>query len=254
MIMRLLIAIGVGLAVAQVATLCTTVYLHRALSHKALTLRGPLTFGFRFVTWLTTGIKPREWAAVHRKHHAFTDVEGDPHSPILTSWTKVLFTNAAMYRRVARDPETVNRYAKDLPTDRWDKVLFNHGLLGLGIGIVALALLLGPWYALVTIVVHISYYLGIGGAINGIGHHFGRRPYENSATNLQWLAWFTGGEGLHNNHHAAPTSARFSLAKGEYDIGWFAIRVFRKLRLASVRLDTVKLLPGSGAKKRRAAA
>ena len=254
MILRLLIAIGVGLAVAQVATLITTVYLHRALSHKALALRSPLTFSFRVVTWISTGIKPREWAAVHRKHHAFTDVEGDPHSPILTSWHKVLFTNAAMYRRVARDPETVARYGKDMPADRWDKVLFDRGLLGLGIGIAALVLTLGPGYALVAIVVHITYYLGIGGAINGLGHHFGTRPYENSATNMQWLAWFTGGEGLHNNHHAAPTSARFSLAKGEYDIGWFAIRVFRKLRLANVRLDSVKLLPGSGARKRRVAA
>ncbi len=254
MIMRLLIAIGVGLAVAQVATLATTVFLHRALSHKALAFRSPITFGFRVVTWISTGIKPREWAAVHRKHHAFTDVEGDPHSPILTSWRKVLFTNAAMYRRVARDPETVARYGKDLAADRWDKVLFDRGLLGLGIGIAALVLTLGPGYALVTIVVHITYYLGIGGAVNGLGHHFGTRPYENSATNMQWLAWFTGGEGLHNNHHAAPTSARFSLAKGEYDLGWFAIRVFRRLRLANVRLDSVKLLPGSGARKRRVAA
>jgi stearoyl-CoA desaturase (delta-9 desaturase) len=253
MILRLLLAIGVGIAVAQVATLATTVFLHRALSHKALTLRPPLVFAFRVVTWLTTGIKPREWAAVHRKHHAFTDVEGDPHSPILTSWQRVLFTNAAMYRRSARDPETVARYAKDMPADRWDKVLFDHGLLGLGIGIALLVLVLGPWYALVTVVVHITYYLGIGGAINGIGHHFGRRPYENSATNLQWLAWFTGGEGLHNNHHAAPTSARFSLHKHEIDIGWWVISLFRKVGLADVRLDEVKLLPSALGEDRRSA-
>ena len=254
MILRLLLAIGVGLAVAQVATLVTTVFLHRALSHRALTLRPPLYFAFRAVTWLTTGIKPREWVAVHRKHHACTDTESDPHSPAVLGWVRVTFLNAGLYRRAARDPQTVDKYAKDLAPDRWDRVLFDRGLLGLGIGIVVLALVLGPLYAVAAIVVHITYYLGIGGAINGLGHHFGTRPYENSATNMQWLAWFTGGEGLHNNHHAAPTSARFSLAKGEYDIGWFAIRVFRKLRLANVRLDSVKLLPGSGARKRRVAA
>jgi stearoyl-CoA desaturase (delta-9 desaturase) len=106
----------------------------------------------------------------------------------------------------------------------------------------------------VAVAVHITYYLGIGGAVNGIGHHFGARPYENSATNLQWLAWFTGGEGLHHNPHAAPTSARFSLHRGEFDIGWFAIPVFRKLRLATVRLENLKLVPGSGSRRRRAAA
>jgi len=217
MIVRLLLAVGVGLAVAQISTLATTVYLHRGLSHRALTMRGPLIAAFRVVTWMTTGIKPREWAAVHRKHHAFTDTASDPHSPAVLGWVRVTFTNAALYRRAARDPETTARYAKDLPADRWDKVLFDRGMIGLAIGITMLVLLLGPWYALVAIVVHISYYLGIGGAINGLGHHFGRRPYENSATNMQWLALFTGGEGLHNNHHAAPTSARFSLHRGELD-------------------------------------
>ncbi len=254
MILRLLLAIGVGLAVAQVATLATTVYLHRALSHRALTLRAPVLFGFRVVTWIATGIKPREWAAVHRKHHAFTDTPDDPHSPAVLGWVRVTFLNAGLYRRAARDPQTVDKYAKDLPADRWDKVLFDRGFLGLAIGITGLVFLLGPLGALVASVVHITYYLGIGGAVNGLGHHFGRQPYDNSATNMQWLAFFTGGEGLHNNHHAAPTSARFSLHRGEIDLGWIAIRVMRKLGLAKVRLENLKLVPGAGGRRRRAAA
>lgn len=254
MILRLLLAIGVGLAVAQVATLATTVYLHRALSHRALTLRAPVLFGFRVITWIATGIKPREWAAVHRKHHAFTDTPDDPHSPAVLGWVRVTFLNAGLYRRAARDPQTVEKYAKDLPADRWDRVLFDRGFLGLAIGITGLVLLLGPLGALVASVVHLTYYLGIGGAINGLGHHFGNRPYDNSATNMQWLAFFTGGEGLHNNHHAAPTSARFSLHRGEIDLGWIAIRVMRKLGLAKVRLENLKLVPGAGGRRRRAAA
>lgn len=254
MILRLLLAIGVGLAVAQVATLATTVYLHRALSHRALTLRAPVLFGFRVITWIATGIKPREWAAVHRKHHAFTDTPDDPHSPAVLGWVRVTFLNAGLYRRAARDPQTVEKYAKDLPADRWDRVLFDRGFLGLAIGITGLVLLLGPLGALVASVVHITYYLGIGGAVNGLGHHFGTRPYDNSATNMQWLAFFTGGEGLHNNHHAAPTSARFSLHRGEIDLGWIAIRVMRKLGLAKVRLENLKLVPGAGGRRRRAAA
>ena len=253
MILRFLLAIGAGLAVAQVATLATTVYLHRALSHRALTLRSPLSFAFRLVTWLSTGIKPRQWVAVHRKHHAFTDTEGDPHSPVMLGWVRVTFLNAGLYRRAARDPELVDRYARDLPADRWDRALFDRGFVGLAVGITGLTLLLGPIGAVVAIVVHVAYYLGIGGAINGLGHHFGRRPYENSATNMQWLALFTGGEGLHNNHHAAPTSARFSLHRGEIDLGWIAIRVFRKLGLAKVRLENLKLVPGARRRRRAAA-
>src|ERR1700716_3934977 len=128
-------AIAVGFAVSQAANPATTVYLHRAGAHRAVRLRPPLTFAFRFLTWITVGIKPREWVAVHRKHHAFTDVEGDPHSPKLLGWLRVQLTNAALYRKVANDPEQVRRYARDLPPDRWDRLVFDHAFVGLGIGI-----------------------------------------------------------------------------------------------------------------------
>ncbi len=230
-------AIVVAFVVAQIATLATTVYLHRALAHRAITLHPAVTFLSRAVIWLSVGIKPRQWAAVHRKHHAFTDQPEDPHSPVQHGWVKVQVANAALYRRAARDPRTVARYARDIPEDRWDRVLFNHGLLGLGLGITFLILLLGPVYGLVAAGLHAVFYLAIGGAINAVGHHFGQRPYANSATNLQWLALFTGGEGLHNNHHAAPTSARFSLHRGEIDFGWWVVATLRRLRLARIRLD-----------------
>jgi stearoyl-CoA desaturase (delta-9 desaturase) len=244
-----LLAVLVALVVAQVATMCTTVYLHRSLAHRALTIREPLRFVLRFLTWITTGITPREWVAVHRKHHAFTDEPEDPHSPAQLGWVRVQLTNAALYRRAARDPETVQRYAKDLPPDAWDKVLFDHGLVGLGLGIAVLIALLGPIWGLVAAVLHAVFYLAIGGAVNGIGHHFGRRPYDNSATNLQWLAFLTGGEGLHNNHHAAPTSAKLALHRGELDPGWWAIAFFRRLGLAKVRLDKVVFAGGSAGRK-----
>jgi stearoyl-CoA desaturase (Delta-9 desaturase) len=244
---KIVLTVMVGLVVAQLATLPTTVYLHRALSHRALTVRAPLAFGFRVITWLTTGIKPREWVAVHRKHHAFTDTPEDPHSPAILGWLRVQLTNPALYRRSARDPETVARYAKDLPPDRWDRLVFDHAFVGLGLGITLLILMLGPVYGLIAAAVHTISYLWIGGAVNSLAHHFGRRPYQNSATNLQFLAFFTGGEGLHNNHHAAPTSARFSLHKREIDIGWWAIATFRRLGLAKVRLDQVKLVSHAAA-------
>src|SRR5213593_4069605 len=121
-----LIAVVAGFVVTQLATLATTVYLHRALSHRAMTLRPGLTAVMRVMTWITTGIRPRQWVAVHRKHHAFTDAEGDPHSPVLLGVPAVQFGNVALYRRVAKDEQVVNRYARDLPPDAWDRVFFDH--------------------------------------------------------------------------------------------------------------------------------
>ena len=236
-----LAAIVVGFLVAQLANLATTVYLHRAAAHRAVKLKAPVTFVFRAITWITVGIKPREWVAVHRKHHAFTDEVGDPHSPKLLGWVRVQMTNAALYRREARNPDTVRRYAKDMAPDWWDRHVFDHAFVGLGIGIGFLVVLLGPFWGVVAAVVHTVVYLGLSGAINAIGHQFGRRRYDNSARNVGWLALLTCGEGWHNNHHGAPTSARLGHRWWEIDFGWYAIAVFRSLGLAKIRLERVVL-------------
>jgi stearoyl-CoA desaturase (Delta-9 desaturase) len=234
-------ALVAGLVVSFVANTATTVYLHRALSHRALTLSRPGTGAFRFLVWITTGIRPRQWVAVHRKHHAFTDVEGDPHSPALLGWWKVQRANVVLYRREANNPDTVARYARDLPADRWDRMLFDRALVGLGLGIAMLVVVLGPLAGLLAAFVHVNLYLGGSAAVNAIGHHFGRRPYPNSAGNLQWLALLTAGEGLHNNHHAAPTSARLSHRWFEIDPGWWVIKGLTWCRLAKVRLNDLRL-------------
>jgi stearoyl-CoA desaturase (delta-9 desaturase) len=236
-VLRFTGAVLVGLVITQVAFLVTTVYLHRSLSHRALRLGGPATAVSRFLTWVLTGIRPRQWVAVHRAHHAFTDTPRDPHSPLVLGFARVQFGNVRLYRRAARDPD-VARYARDLPPDAWDRLLFDHAFVGLGAGIGVLVAVLGWELALVAATVHaVSYLLG-GGAINAIGHRWGRRPYDNLATNNQWLAWMVAGEGLHNNHHAAATSSRLSLARGEFDPGWWAIRALVGLRLATLRRTT----------------
>jgi len=227
-------AVVVGLLVTQVGFVVTTVYLHRALSHRALHLARPITFAFRVATWMLTGIRPRQWVAVHRMHHAFTDTPRDPHSPLVLGTPTVLFANARLYRRAAKDPAT-SRYARDLPADRWDRVLFDHALLGLGLGIGLLVLLLGWQLALIAAAVHMVAYLLGGGAINAIGHRFGRRPFDNRATNNQWLAWLVAGEGLHNNHHAMATASKLSMAPGEVDPGWWCIRALVAMRQATLR-------------------
>ncbi|MCU1495324.1 MAG: fatty-acid desaturase [Acidimicrobiaceae bacterium] len=242
---QVVLAVIVGLAVCQIALFCTTVFLHRAVSHKALTVTPGVRFVFRFLIWITTGIRPRQWAAVHRRHHAFTDVEGDPHSPLLLGFWRVQLTNANLYRKVARDGATVQRYARDLPADRWDTVLFDHALVGLGIGVAILCVSLGWQYGLLAAAIHTLTYLALNAAINAFGHVVGRQPYANTARNNQWLAWLTAGEGLHNNHHAAPTSARLSLAHGQLDPGWWLIRILAWRRLATIRLEQPRFLQGN---------
>jgi stearoyl-CoA desaturase (delta-9 desaturase) len=230
-----LLALLIGFATAQIGAFATTIYLHRTLAHRALRLSSGVTFGFRVIVWLTSGIKPREWAAVHRRHHATTDTPDDPHSPAQLGWLRVQLTNAALYRRAARDGATVPRYARDLPPDRWDRVLFDHSWLGLGIGLVGLIALLGPVWGPIAGVWHAVAYLSLNAAINAITHTFGARPFANSGTNLQWLAFLTAGEGLHNNHHAAPTAAHLAFRRGEIDPAWPIIRVLRRCGWATVR-------------------
>lgn len=239
---HLLFGALIGVAITTIANIVTTVYLHRGLSHRAVTFSAPADIAFRTVLWLTTGITARQWVAVHRKHHAHTDTEQDPHSPAVHGWIAVQLRNYAMYRRAAKDPATVDRYARDLAPGRLDRMLFDRSLLGLGLGVATLAFLLGPWTALVASVVHLNYYIAASSAVNAIGHHFGRRRYDNSATNLQWLALLTAGEGLHNNHHAAPTSAKLAHRWYEFDPGWIVIKPLTWLRLARVRLDDLRLV------------
>jgi stearoyl-CoA desaturase (delta-9 desaturase) len=250
----LLLAVLIGFAVTLLANLATTIYLHRALAHRALTLRPPVTQAFRFLVWVTTGIRPRQWVAVHRKHHAYTDVEGDPHSPVLNGWVKVQLLNVQMYRREASNPETIARYAKDVPPTALDRTFYDHAFFGLALGIAVLVITFGWKVGLLAAFVHVNLYLGGSAAVNAIGHHFGRRPYPNGAGNLQWLALLTAGEGLHNNHHAAPTSAKLSHRWFEIDPAWYLIKILTWTHLAKVRLTELRFAPTRARARERAQA
>jgi stearoyl-CoA desaturase (delta-9 desaturase) len=237
-----LVGVLVGLLVTEAAIFVTTIYLHRGLAHRGLTVHPALALMCRVFIWITTGMQPREWAAVHRLHHAATDTELDPHSPAVVGFWRVQLANAALYRQVARDGVTTEKYARDLPPDRLDRWFFDRAFLGLGIGITILCLTLGWSTGLLAAGVHAIAYLGLSGAINAVGHTVGARPRENSGTNLQSLALISAGEGLHNNHHAAPTSARFSFRRTEIDLGWWVIRVLSAFRLVHVRHSEPKLV------------
>ena len=133
MLRVVIVALVVGFVVSFIGNACTTVFLHRSLAHRALVLRRPAVEAFRLLQWITTGIRPRQWVAVHRKHHAFTDIPGDPHSPVLLGWWRVQMRNVQLYRHEARNPDTIVRYAKDIRTLVQTVVLTR--LLGLTVGV-----------------------------------------------------------------------------------------------------------------------
>jgi stearoyl-CoA desaturase (delta-9 desaturase) len=219
--------------VTQAAVFSTTIFLHRCATHKALELHPGAAFVFRFVIWLTTGVSTKEWVAVHRKHHAFTEVEGDPHSPHLHGFWSVQLGNIFHYLKESRNPETLERYARDIEEDWWDRRVFKIGIVGPIIGIAGLCLILGLWWGLFAAALHLFMYVFVlSSSINGLCHYIGYRNFDNTATNIKLVALLTGGEGLHNNHHGHPRSPKFSFRPREIDPSWPLIRLLAGLKLA----------------------
>jgi stearoyl-CoA desaturase (delta-9 desaturase) len=192
----------------------------------------------------------REWVGVHRRHHARCETPDDPHSPQVLGLRKVLWEGAELYRDAARDDEMVERYAHGTPDDWIERRLYRpYNFLGVSLLLVGQTLLFGiPGIAVWAIqMVWIPFFAA--GVINGVGHYAGYRNFESpdAATNLVPWGILIGGEELHNNHHAFPSSAKLSAKWWEFDIGWFYIRVMELLGLARVRrvargpgMDTAK--------------
>lgn len=233
--MEYVVAVLVGFGLSQVAGLITTVYLHRALAHRSVKLSPLMNMLMRIGTWMFTIVSPREWVAVHRKHHNFSDEEGDPHSPHIEGYWQIMLGNVYFYKREARKEQTLEKYAADIPYDRLDKYLFRYPELGwLFTGaLVVWALGVGP--GLVAYAVHTVLYIVLNAAVNGAGHTFGYKSFANDATNLKYLALVTAGEGLHNNHHARPAAPKLSAFDGEFDPAWPFIRLFEKMGLLEVK-------------------
>ena len=202
-----------AVVLAQISVIATSMYLHRALAHRSLAVHPAADLLFRTVLWLTTGQDRREWVAVHRKHHAFTDRDGDPHSPRLRGFWRVQFLNAYYYMQEARNPETIRRFASDIREDRWDRAVFSWGWVGLGLGTTLLCLALGLWPGIIAASVHsVLYVFVLAPLINGLGHWRGAQNFSNTAYNSPVLAWVTAGESLHNNHPRTPAIAEVQRA------------------------------------------
>jgi stearoyl-CoA desaturase (Delta-9 desaturase) len=232
----------VAVVVTQITVIATSVYLHRTLAHRSLKVRPALELLFRAILWLTTGMRCKEWVAVHRKHHAYTDREGDPHSPYLLGFWKVQLWNVYYYAREARKPEIVDRFAPDVGEDALERYLFSWGWSGLAAGTGLIALFMGVWAALAAMLLHgVLYVFILSPLINGLGHWRGNQNFSNTAYNSRVLAWFTGGESLHNNHHAFPKSPKFSVSRSEFDPSWPVIKLLAAARLINITGPTAKL-------------
>ena len=222
----------------QTTMMAVTLYLHRDAAHRAVDLHPALRHFFRFWIWATSGQITREWVSVHRKHHAFSDVEGDPHSPVLLGLRKILLEGAEVYQASARDPAIAAKYGRGTPDDWLERNLYErHRNLGLITLIVTDLVLFGVPGIIIIAVQMAAMPVMAAGVINGLGHAVGYRNFEcdNAARNLMPWGLLTGGEELHNNHHAFPSSARFSMRSGEFDIGWMWLTVFSAVGLAQVR-------------------
>ena len=225
----------VAVTLAQLAAVATSVYLHRGLAHRAVRLHPVTDVCFRAILWLTTGQIRREWVAVHRKHHTFTDQEGDPHSPRLLGLWRIQLFNVYYYIREARNPETIRTFAPDLPEDWLDRAVFAWGRTGLAFGIALLCLTLGVWSGLLVALTHaVLYVFVLAPVINGLGHWRGAQNFANTAYNSRLLAWVTAGESLHNNHHAHPRAPKFSMGRLEFDPSWVVVRCLAAVGLATI--------------------
>ena len=226
------------LVLTHITIAAVTIYLHRHQAHRALDLHPIPSHFFRFWLWLTTGQVTKEWASIHRKHHAKCDTEEDPHSPQTRGIRKVLFEGAELYRAESKNKETMEKYGHGTPDDWIERNLYTrHSAMG----VVLMLLIDFALFGIVGISVWAVQMMWIpitaAGIINGIGHYWGYRNYDcsDAATNIFPLGILIGGEELHNNHHTFATSAKLSSKWYEFDLGWGYIRILETLRLAKVK-------------------
>lgn len=226
------------LLTTHITIVSVTLYLHRCQAHRALDLHPAVSHFFRLWLWLTTAQVTKEWIAIHRKHHAHTEAKQDPHSPYVYGIRKVLLEGAELYRTAAEDETVCQEFGHGAPNDWLENNLYtrfrNVGIvLWLGLCIV----LYGP-IGLTYWAIQMAWIpIFAAGIINGAGHYWGYRNFEprDGSTNLTNIGILIGGEEMHNNHHAYPSSAKFSVHWWEFDIGWMYICILAKLGLAKVK-------------------
>jgi stearoyl-CoA desaturase (delta-9 desaturase) len=227
-----------ALILTHITIVSVTLYLHRHQAHRALELRPVVSHFFRFWLWLTTGMVTKEWAAIHRKHHAKVETPDDPHSPRQFGIRKVMWEGAELYRKESKNPETMEKYGHGTPDDWLERNLYTrHSGKGIVLMFAIDLALFGPIGITIWAIQMIWIPIFAAGIINGVGHYWGYRNYEVADTSTNIVPWgiLIGGEELHNNHHTFGSSAKFSSKWWEFDIGWLYINLMQAVGLARVK-------------------
>jgi stearoyl-CoA desaturase (delta-9 desaturase) len=232
------------LVVTHVTIVGVTIYLHRSQAHRGVDLHPWVAHFFRFWLWMTTGMVTKEWVAIHRKHHARCEREGDPHSPMIYGIGRVLFRGAELYRDESKNAETLKKFGYGTPDDWVERNIYSkHSALGILI-MLAIDLMLFGAIGLTVWAIQMAWIpFWAAGVVNGAGHYWGYRNFASpdTSTNVFPIGILIGGEELHNNHHAYGTSAKFSSRWFEFDIGWGYLKILKALGLADIRKVAPKL-------------
>ena len=223
------------LVATHITILSVTLYLHRCQAHRAVEFHPAVSHFMRFWLWMTTGMITRQWVAVHRKHHRYSDVQGDPHTPHIYGIWSVLFGGAGLYHTASKDTAMVQKYGVGTPDDWIERTIYTpYSRLGIILMLVIDILLFGVWGLLVWGIQMIWIPFWAAGVVNGVAHWIGYRngTTKDHSRNISPIGVIIGGEELHNNHHLDPASAKFSRRWWELDIGWVWIRLLSLVGLA----------------------
>lgn len=226
------------LVTTHITIAAVTIFLHRSQAHRSLDLGAIPSHFFRFWLWIGTGMQTKEWVAIHRKHHAKCETADDPHSPQTRGLNTVMWRGAELYRSEARNAETLKKFGHGTPDDWIERNVYTRfGWQGVGLMLILNVLLFGAIGLTVWAVQMLWIPFWAAGVVNGVGHYWGYRNFEavDASTNLVPWGIVIGGEELHNNHHTYPTSAKFSVKKYEFDIGWVYISAMQKIGWAKVK-------------------
>jgi len=237
-----------ALVMTHITIASVTIYLHRHSAHRSIDLHPIPAHFFRFWLWLTSGMVTKEWTAIHRKHHAKCEHEGDPHSPVVFGIKKVFFEGSELYRAEAKNQETLDRYGHNTPNDWVERHVYTgRSRMGVSLMLIINVALFGALGVTVWAIQMIWIPVTAAGIINGIGHWWGYRNFEatDSSTNVSPWGILIGGEELHNNHHTYPTSAKMSVKPYEFDIGWMYITMLKSVGLAKVKKVSPKMAFGN---------
>jgi stearoyl-CoA desaturase (delta-9 desaturase) len=187
--------------------------------------------------WLTTGMVTRQWVAIHRKHHRFTEQPGDPHSPHIYGIWRVLFKGAGLYHNASKDSVMVNTYGVGTPDDWVERNVYSqHSRVGIMLMLLINVAIFGAVGLVIWGIQMIWIPFWAAGVVNGIGHWVGYRNgvTKDNSRNISPIGIIIGGEEFHNNHHLDPGNAKLSKTWWEFDIGWFYIKILEVLKLAKL--------------------